>query len=547
MNQIIDNDLFEAFANASDNIFIYATDCKTNLTRISKKAVSFFGFESEYIHNFSELWIDYVHPEDRNIYTDDISAVHNGTSMYHNCQYRVRNRYGKYVWIECRGSVIKDSTGNPDIFAGIMTRLDNQTKYDNLTHLLTGYELLRNPFNETGALMLIGIDNLRTINSRYGLLFGNKVISRLADILTKEATNAIVYRFQGDEFAVYGKGMTVDEMSEIFKKVFIACGEEDPDTKSVKFSISAGILAFTETDYTPDILSKAELSLAFAKDNSSSHMTIYSAEIEAKQNRKNKVSEELLNCIKNDFRGFYVVYQPILDSLGKTVVACETLLRWKTDNEEIGACYPDEFISILESNGGINDIGYFVMREAIKQAALWQKQFKKFNVSFNVSYMQLEDPKFVPAIIEAVEKYNVDASCIVVELTESIFVADTVMVKNSFELLRKHGIKIALDDFGTGNSSFWMLHNIDVDIIKLDQSFIRGLDKSTNKIDFAIVESVCLMCKRIGCLTIAEGVETEDIQNMINKFGFAGLQGYLFSRPVEVPDFEKFLYSHDMK
>ena len=139
------------------------------------------------------------------------------------------------------------------------------------------------------------------------------------------------------------------------------------------------------------------------------------------------------------------------------------------------------------------------------------------------------------------------ASCIVVELTESIFVADTVMVKNSFELLRKHGIKIALDDFGTGNSSFWMLHNIDVDIIKLDQSFIRGLDKSTNKIDFAIVESVCLMCKRIGCLTIAEGVETEDIQNMINKFGFAGLQGYLFSRPVEVPDFEKFLYSHDMK
>lgn len=177
---------------------------------------------------------------------------------------------------------------------------------------------------------------------------------------------------------------------------------------------------------------------------------------------------------------------------------------------------------------------------------MWQKKYKKFNVSFNVSYVQLQDPDFVPAVIAAVDEFGADPNGIVMELTESVLDVDTIMLKKSFDMLKGKGIRIALDDFGTGNSSFWMLHNIDVDIVKLDQSFIMGLDTQDKGIDHAIIESVGLMCKRIGCHTVAEGVENNDIWELIRDFEFTGLQGYLFSRPIEVGEFEELLEKYGM-
>lgn len=544
-NKILDNHLFEAFANASSNIFIYVADLKQHITRWSKNAVEFFDMEGEYISDSSPKWAAKIHPDDKKIYLDDIEAVLLGKKSQHNVQYRVMNRYGEYVWVECRGSLIKDEDGTPIVFAGIMTWLDNQNKYDNLTHQLTGFELLSGTYDTDGCIMMIGVDRLRDINSQHGLLYGNKVILRLSGLLNKFAAETKIYRFQGDEFALYGKNMSVEDMNSIFKNVSRESRESEAECGIINFNVSAGITEIKKEEDITEALARAELSLTFAKEKSPCAM-VYSSEIEKKHSRRNLVSETLVHSIKNKFEGFYLVFQPILSNAGDTVIGCEALLRWKPNNEAVGACYPDEFISILESNGGIIDVGYFVMEEAIKQAAEWQKVYKKFNVSFNVSYLQLEDPKFVPSIVDTVNKYGADPNYIIMELTESVLAADTVMVRNSFELLKKNGIKIALDDFGTGNSSFWMLHNIDVDVVKLDQSFIRGLDNSGKAIDYAIVESVGIMCNRIGCMTVAEGVETDTIWKMISKFEFTGLQGYLFSRPVERPDFEKVLEQYNM-
>lgn len=541
MNQILDNYLFEAFANASDTIFVYVTDMKQGITRWSDNAVNFFDLDGEYTYNTAEMWLENIHPDDREIYQEDISAVMNGLSAHHNCQYRVRNRYGEYIWVECRGSVSVDTDGEPTVFAGIMTWLDNQNKYDSLTHLMTSYELLRHSFHDSGILMLIGIDYFRDINSQHGVLYGNKILIRLSEILVREAVNATVYRFQGDEFVVYGKNMSSLEMAALFRRVAKKCKESEKESGLISFSVSAGITAYTPMDDVTKVLARAELCMNYAKEKSPTHMTIFSSEIEKKQTRRNRISEELLRCIKNDFKGFYLVYQPVYDNEGKRVFGCEALLRWKTENEEIGECYPNEFIPILERNGGIIEVGYFVMREAIRQAAIWQKRYGKIGVSFNVSYLQLEDSQFVPAIIRVANKYEVDTSCIVVELTESVFAADTILVNHLFSALKKNGIKVALDDFGTGSSSFWTLHKINVDIVKIDQAFIRGLEADETGIDYAIIESVGLMCRRAGFQTVAEGVETQAIWDKIKGFGFEALQGYLFSRPLEVEEVEKIL------
>lgn len=546
--EILDNYLFEAFANASDNIYIYVTDIKKDLSRWSQKAIDFFGLESEYFYNAKDIWLEHIHPDDRQVYIDDIEAVFNGTSVHHNCQYRARNKYGEYVWVECRGSVINDSEGMPLVFAGIMTRIDNLNKYDNLTHLLTAYELFNQAFDKNGTIMMVGIDGFRNINSQYGLMYGNRVLVYLSELLTSLVPDATVYRFRGDEFAIYSDKMNTYEMAAIFRRAYTACSGMPQEENLASFSISGGIAEFPKDgDNVTEILSRLELSLEYAKSETNSHLAIFSSDIEAKQNRRNMIAEELLRSINNNFNGFRLFFQPILSNEGDQVVGCETLLRWNTDREEIGACYPDEFIPILENNGGIIAVGYYVMKEAIRQVAEWQKRFKKFYVSFNVSYLQLEDPDFVPSIIETVKEYNVDTSCVIVELTESVLAADTVMVKNSFDLLKQHGIQIALDDFGTGNSSFWLLHNLDVDIVKLDQSFIRGLDDTGVGVDHAIVESVGLMCNRIGYKTIAEGVETETIRKIISKYNFSGLQGYLFSKPVAINDFEMLLKKYNME
>lgn len=547
MSSVLNNDLFEAFANASDKIYIYVTDMKTGVTRWSKAAVEYFPDIEEYMENVGELWIKSVHPEDREIYLKDISAVLDGTSSNHNCQYRAINRYGNYVWVECKGSVIFDADGNPDVFAGIMTRLDNYNKYDPITHLLTSYELVRNGVAGDGSLMVIGIDGFRKINSEHGFTYANEILIYIAELLQSKAEGAKVYRFVGDEFVICGQDMTISQMETIFEAVKKECASVDKENGIVDFSITAGIIEFHSEEETIDIIAKSEVCYNYAKENSVGSYTIYSEEIENKINRGKLISETLLASIKSDFKGFRLVYQPIIDNTGDTVIACEALLRWKTDNEQIGNCYPDEFISILERNGGMTAVGYFVMRESIRQAAEWQKLYKDFNVSFNVSYVQLEDENFAPSVIEAIDKYGADPKHIVVELTESILNVDTMKVKQSFQILRDRGIMIALDDFGTGNSSFWMLHNIDVDIVKLDQSFIRKLDAKDTGIDRAIVESVGIMCNRIGCKTVAEGIETEEIWKMVSEYGFTGLQGYLFSKPIEVSEFEELLAKYNMQ
>lgn len=147
-------------------------------------------------------------------------------------------------------------------------------------------------------------------------------------------------------------------------------------------------------------------------------------------------------------------------------------------------------------------------------------------------------------MIDEINKNRLDPSRVFLELTESVFVEDPTLLQQSFDFFRSHGVCISLDDFGRGNSSFWMLHNYKVDCIKLDQSFIRTIDTSHEKIDYAIVKSTSVLCQNIGCRSVAEGVENEEVYDKIKDFGFTALQGYLFSKPLSAENFEKYLDSH---
>jgi len=536
---ILENELFESFANASDNIYIYVCDMQSDLSRWSKNTVDYFDLESEYIEGAGPKWMEHIHPDDRAAYLKDIEAVFSGASTRHSCQYRAKNKHGDYVWLECKGSVISDDNGTPLVFAGLMTRLDNQNKYDPLTHLLTSYEMQKYDFtSEKGAILLLGINAFRKINNTNGFLYGNKVLVALAGCLTDLAGKEDrVYRLQGDEFIILSPNGSKENLSRLFEKANDYCS----NIRGLKsFSLSAGLVSYPEdgTDFNT-LMSNLEHSLEYAKDQKQGWIAEFSEKISKRHLRTGMLYEALIRSIHNNFQGFELYFQPILDAKTKRIVECESLLRWKSP--EIQDATPYEFIKILEDSGDIREVGSWVMEEALRHAALWQKKYHDISVSFNVSYIQLLDGEFIDRLIAKAKELEVDPRFVMVELTESCNADDTKMLSCQFDKLQKLGFKIAMDDFGTEYASFGLLHDVSMDVLKIDQKFVRGLLREGNKTDMAIIENVVNMCRQLSIQTVAEGIETKEIQDIIRSIGVTFLQGYLYSKPVPAAEFERMI------
>lgn len=536
---ILKNELFESFANASDNIYIYVCDMESDISRWSKNTVDYFNLESEYIENAGTKWMEHIHPDDRTLYLKDIEAVFSGASSRHSCQYRAKNKYNDYVWLECKGSVIFGKDGRPLVFAGLMTRLDNQNKYDPLTHLLTNYEMQKYDFSTgRGAILLLGINSFRKINNTNGFLYGNKVLIALSEYLEHlSGKNDRVYRLQGDEFIILSPDGSKHELSKLIENVNNYC----MNIRGLKsFSVSAGLVSYPEdgNDFNT-LLSNLEHSLEYAKEQKQGWIAEFSEKISQRHLRTSKLHEALTQSIHNNFEGFELYFQPILDTKTKKITECESLLRWKTP--EIQDATPYEFIKLLENSGEIREVGFWVMEEALRHAARWQKKYHNISVSFNVSYIQLLDGEFINKLITTAQELQVDPRLIMVELTESCSADDTKMLSRQFSKLQKLGFKIAMDDFGTEYASFGLLHDVSMDVLKIDQKFVRGLVRERNMTDMAIIENVVNMCRQLSIQTIAEGIETEEIQDIICSIGVSYLQGYLYSKPVPADEFEQML------
>lgn len=276
---ILENELFESFANASDNIYIYVCDMITDLTRWSKNTVDYFDLEGEYVEGNGPKWMEHIHPDDRAAYLKDIENVFSGASSRHSRQYRAKNKYGDYVWLECKADVISDEEGKPLVFAGLMTRLDNQNKYDPLTHLLTSYEMQKYDFsNGSGAILLLGINSFRKINNTNGFLYGNKVLVALSECLTNLAGKEDrVYRLQGDEFIVLSPNGSKEELSQLFEQANEFC----TNIRGLKsFSISAGLVSYPEdgNDFNT-LMRNLEHSLEYAKDQKQGWIAEFSEKI----------------------------------------------------------------------------------------------------------------------------------------------------------------------------------------------------------------------------------------------------------------------------
>lgn len=545
MSNLLQSQLFEALSSASENVYIFVRDMREGIIRFSESAVNYFGLSGEYTDNVQEEWIPRIHPEDREEYRKQIISIFKGEDIHLDCQYRVLNKYGDYVWIECKGMLMKDDSGVPTILAGIMTRLDNPNKYDTLTGLSTIHGFNNFDFSSgKGYAILLGLDEFRKIVSNYGYSFGDKVIVEFSKNLKEFCGNENkLYRMSGDEFLMIVPETDQESAKQFFYNVrTIAENTVLEDGRKVSLSVSAGGCAYPEDGATRDeIINKLEHSLEYRKNTRRGTIAFFSKKIADGHERLQNIRDELKNSIKNNFKGFELYFQPLVERDESRIVGCEALLRWKGDT--IKDSNPGEFIKILEDDGGIIPVGKWVMEQAVRQQGIWQKKYGDIQVSFNVSYQQFVEQDFAEDLIQTVRKYNVNPSNMIVELTESRHVEQSDSLALIFQRLIDEGFQVALDDFGTAYASLEMLKKLPASFIKIEHSFVRELAEPGHEIDYIIIENMLSLCRRIDCKSIIEGVENKAVENIIRNMDSTYLQGYYYSRPIALTEFEKLLDS----
>lgn len=539
-NEGLDNIFFESLCKISEDY--YFMENETGRSRWSPTAVNDFDLPGEYVNSSGAIIRSLVHPDDLKRYDAEISRIKNAEIDFYQVDYRMRKRNGDYIKVGCRGNVIRNDEGRIIWFTGVITRLNGEV--DPTTQIANVYVAARDIMetfkNSTakGALMYLGIDNFKRINDLYTFSGGDEVIKKLALKLKGIIPpSAMLYRIDGDRFAVHYPYAVASDMQAIYNRAAEEAKEIRLSEKvDVSLTLSAGVCIYPQNAETPEKLRRnTQRAFERAKREGKNQITFYSQEIREQYIKKLRFTEVLKHSVKENFKGFELYYQPIVDPVTRKIVECEALLRWK--NDEFPKASPADFIPILEETGLIKEVGEWVVENAISQVKQWGD--KNLIVNVNVSYKQLKDGNFAEYVLKIIDEYGYDPTKLVIELTESCKAHDISLLMKTLDKLREQHVLVALDDFGTGYASLDVLQDVSADLVKIEQKFVSRC--RDNKVDRNIVKHIILLAHSLDMKVCMEGVETEEICQVAEEEKADTLQGYYFSRPVPAKEFGRML------
>lgn len=381
------------------------------------------------------------------------------------------------------------------------------------------------------TVAFIDLDQFKSINDSYGHEYGDFLLAQVADAMKSSVRESdTVSRLGGDEFVVViedsDQGPAPDTLIErLFACVgrYYTIGEYE-----TYVTWSCGVVIFPRDGQDVHTLLKhADTAMYVAKERGQNNYAFYDPSMSQQVSEHLALRDELRQALHNG--QFDVYYQPIVDVRTGLVGSAEALLRWH--HPKRGTLSPAQFIEVAEHSGLIDEIGRWVVREALATAATWQQNAEQpVSMHVNVSAHQLRQDSFVDEIRELIEASGLPSCVLDLEMTESALLEDTARAERLLKALKALGVTIALDDFGTGFSSLSYLKRLPVDLIKIDKSFIDEIPR--NMRDCALVDAVLTLGERLNHAIVAEGVESERQRDWLVTHGCRYLQGYLFSRPV---------------
>ena len=405
-----------------------------------------------------------------------------------------------------------------------LTGLPNRTQFRTDTEAAIGSRC----DNEKGpAIIMLDIDNFKTINDTMGLPMGDALLcalsARVKSCLPKNSSGA---RLGGDEFAILQTGAPQPASAVALAKDLMALLAEPLDLDGVQVKVRASIGIATangKITNADELLMNADLALNRAKTEGRATYRLFDPEMAKSANLRRQMEVDLREAIVAD--RFELHYQPIMNIRQGGVAACEALLRW--NDPKRGMIPPMEFIPLAEEIGVIGEIGEMVLRKACIEAMAWSSDIK---VSVNVSPLQFHSRDLMADVAGALAASGLSPHRLDLEITESVLLAHTEDVLETLHRLRAMGVRISMDDFGTGYSSLNYLRRFPFDKIKIDKSFVRDVDSSEDAT--VIVRAVTSIAGSLGMITTAEGIETLEQLERVRAGGCAEAQGYLFCRPL---------------
>ena len=415
-----------------------------------------------------------------------------------------------------------------------LTKLPNRTL---LLERLTRTLVHRRNRDERGALLSIDIDRFKMVNDSIGPKLGDRLLIEAGMRIAMAAREGdTVARLGSDEFAVMLPDLSDYAAAERMARS-IRTSLAQPfrlNEHEIVASASIGIALYPDDGTEPgSVVQRSNAAMARAKELGGNAIVFYEADMNARAERRLTVETELRRALRE--RHLEMHYQPIVDLRSKRVVGAEALMRWRHPAQ--GMIAPGEFIPIAEDTGLIIDMGRWAVEEVAGQIDRWcDAALAGLRVSINVSARQLQHDEDMRALIDLVRAGP--ANRMAVEITESVLMANDRPVLASLNELRALGVRVALDDFGTGFSSLSYLRRFRFDVLKVDRSFIRDIERSNT--DLRLAASIVSMGGILGVDVVAEGVETAAQLECLRQVGCNLIQGYLYSKPLPADEFAAF-------
>lgn len=393
------------------------------------------------------------------------------------------------------------------------------------------------------AILFLDLDRFKHINDSLGHSTGDEILKQTGkrlEFITRE--DDLVARFGGDEFVFLLQDIpSLHHVIDITERILERL--RDPfiiDNHNIVITPSIGISLYPRDGQTPDdLLKKADTAMYRAKNKGGNHHLFFTDSMNVEAEKRLKLEEDLHAAIKND--EFILHYQPKVCLKTGEVAGMETLVRWQQHDNTFVA--PNAFIPIAEETGLIIPIGKQIIYKAVQQAHKWAEDgLLKHNVAINISAKQFRQPNFLRDFKAVIENAQLSPEHIEIEITEAAVIEDTDEAINIMKQLKEFGVTLAIDDFGTGHSSLSYLKKFPIDTLKIDMSFIR--DMLTSPTDLNIVKAIIDLAHTLDLTVVAEGVEHRSQAIQLQGMGCDYIQGYLFSKPLDVDNITGLLEKH---
>ncbi|MEO6824849.1 MAG: EAL domain-containing protein [Nitrosospira sp.] len=474
-----------------------------------------------------------------------------------NFESRIRCRNGDVIWISENARCVFDEKGILTCFEGSVSditdrkhyenQLEYQANYDALTGLANRH-LLKDRLRQTliagesysypVMVMFIDVDQFKFINSSFGHPVGDRLLQIVAQRLKSCAPEGdTVARHGGDEFVLVIDHADEATITLILPRVLESISDTVIiDENEINISCSIGLSLYPIDGRDGDrLIQQANAAMHLAKEQGRNNYQFYTQELNLKISSRLEMERNLRHALKRD--EFFLHYQPKVDLRTGRIVGVEALIRWKHEGAVIS---PAEFIPLAEEIGLIVPIGEWVLRTACAQNKAWQQShLGNISVSVNLSGRQFKEKDLADLVSHVLEDAGLEARFLDLELTESMIMQDVESTMATMRELKLMGVSLSIDDFGTGYSSLSYLRRFPIDVLKIDQSFVRDIVNASDNATLA--SSIILLAHTLKLKVVAEGVETMAQLNHLQLHHCDEMQGYLFSRPVSAEDMEQML------